>query len=200
MAFKVACQLSHRVAAFATAAAAVSNLNAEACQSGRVIPWMAFHGNQDPYLTYDADAPEGWLSINETVDHWISRNRCVTADTTLLPNVDPDDNCTVQKMSYQDSDGLTTVVMHKVLDGGAGWPGGQASMTPSSWGMGRMNNDMNASQEIWNFFSQFRLSQFVDTDVNSEPGIAEDFILRQNYPNPFNPSTTIHFPYRQPFM
>lgn len=193
LSLRLACQVPNRIAAIATVGPALSLVNANACQGERVVPWLGFHGTKDVYLEYDADGPGGWQSVNETLNQWVALNGCVKSDTTMLPDIDPNDGTTVQKISFYDNEDRALVVMHKIIDGGHTWPGGVAEKT-NGWGLGNTTQDVNASEEIWKFVSQFTLSQFTGgTNVNTESFTAATFALAQNYPNPFNPSTTIEF-------
>jgi hypothetical protein len=112
-----------------------------------------------------------------------------------VPDLDPNDGCTVEKMTFQNDNDNSKVIFYKINNGGHTWPG-TADSPAMSWA-GRTTRDINANVEIWNFVKQFRLSQFT-TSVNSNKQIPMNFKLSQNYPNPFNPKTTIAYSISQP--
>ena len=73
-----------------------------------------------------------------------------------------------------------------MINGGHTWPGAG----PPGYNAGITTQDFNASEEIWNFFKNYTLSQA--TEVSHDSGLSE-FTLLQNYPNPFNLTTTIEY-------
>ena len=190
MSFKLACQLSNRIAAIASVAGVISNTTASGCNCSHSIPVLIINGTADGIVPYAGST--GWHSVEQTVSFWTTHNLCSESDTTSLPDTDILDGCTVQRIRFSDSSGNHRVVVHKVINGGHSWPGGDKSHLYLSWGnIGKTNGDINASAEIWNFLKTYELSQ--PTMGVSLSRCRIEFSLFQNYPNPFNPSTTIRY-------
>ena len=78
------------------------------------------------------------------------------------------------------NDNNNQVWLYEVVNGGHDWPG--------EWG----NMDINASEEIWNFFTLV-VEDSSNIHIENEGQHPTAFALLQNYPNPFNPVTTIRY-------
>ncbi|MCB9248769.1 MAG: hypothetical protein H6613_09600 [Ignavibacteriales bacterium] len=72
------------------------------------------------------------------------------------------------------------------MNGGHTWPGGdKAYFTYLSVGtIGNITMDINASELIWNFFQNYRLSNL--NSVKDGKQNPSTFCLFQNYPNHFS--------------
>ncbi len=85
-------------------------------------------------------------------------------DTTILPDLDPTDGCTVEKITYTNCSDNSNVVYYKVINGGHTWPGAG----PLSNAFGNTNQDINANVEIWNFFKSHKLIIHPTVDFNGD--------------------------------
>ncbi|OGU82230.1 MAG: hypothetical protein A2W11_10640 [Ignavibacteria bacterium RBG_16_35_7] len=151
MSNRLACELSNRIAAIATIAGLMGDSVANTCNPGHPVPVLSIHGTNDLLCPYNG--AYDWLSVQELINHWNSYNLCTESDTTSLPDLDPLDGCTVQRINYTHCLDSTGITLFKVIQGGHTWPGGDTSWLHLSWGeIGKTNFDINASQEIWNFF------------------------------------------------
>ena len=161
MSYKLACQLSHRIAAIASVGGVISTSTAESCNPVRTVPILQIHGTSDPWVPINGST--GWYSVDQTLSYWTSFNDCVQVDTTILPDLDPTDGCTVEKVSYTNCSDNSNVVYYKVNNGGHTWPGAG----PAGYPAGNTNQDINAGVEIWNFFKNHKLvtHPVVDADA-----------------------------------
>jgi polyhydroxybutyrate depolymerase len=148
MSYKLACQLSHRIAAIASVSGVMSSGTAVNCNSLHKIPVLHIHGTADNLVGNEVS---GWYSVDQTLSYWTDFNDCVQVDTVLLPDLDKTDGCRVTKISYSSCSDESNVIFYKVINGGHSWPSATADY---SWA-GAKTNDINASVEIWNFFKKF---------------------------------------------
>jgi len=190
MSFKLACQLSKRIAAIASVAGVISYTTAINCNCGHAMPVLIINGTADAIVPYAGAT--GWHSVEQTVNFWTTHNLCSESDTTSLPNTDTLDGCTVERIRFTELSGNHRVIFHKVMNGGHTWPGGDKPYLVLNWGdIGKTNGDINASAEIWNFLKAYNLSEL--TTVTRYSPSPNKFLLFQNYPNPFNPTTAISY-------
>jgi polyhydroxybutyrate depolymerase len=171
MSFLLACQLSEKIAAVASVTGSMTPETYNACNAQHPTPILQIHGTSDSTVPYNGDT---WTrSIEDVISYWANYNNCETNPTTkALADIDPSDGSTVEHIVYIDGDnGLTTEHM-KVIGGGHTWPG-------SAFNFPGTNYDINASMEIWQFFSRF--------DINGTLSVNK-FDNRQViiYPNPTN--------------
>jgi polyhydroxybutyrate depolymerase len=171
MSFLLACQLSEKIAAVASVTGSKTPDTYNACNAQHPTPILQIHGTIDSVVPYNGDT---WTrSIEDVISYWANYNNCETnPTTTALADIDPSDGSTVEHIVYIDGDnGLTTEHM-KVIGGGHTWPG-------SAFNFPGTNYDINASMEIWQFFSRF--------DINGTLSVNK-FDNRQViiYPNPTN--------------
>ena len=151
MAYKLACQLSDRIAAVAAVGGVLSNSVAADCDPHHAMSVLHIHGTKDVAIPIEGIEPDSLPSVDKTLDYWVKFNQCKKTKTVSLPDVDPDDGSTVEKTTYTNCTGGSDVVYYKVLNGGHTWPGGAVSS------YGGLNQDFDASVAIWNFFSSHQL-------------------------------------------
>jgi polyhydroxybutyrate depolymerase len=191
MSYRLACELNDRIAAIADVAGTMLTYFAYQCTSNDPTPALIIHGTDDSIIKYNGD-PD-WDSIPNVVNYWTNLNGCNEADTVSLPDLDVSDGCTVDKMTYKDSSNTVRVVFYKVINGGHTWPGGDAEYFKSHplGPVGKLSSDINANEEIWNFFRNFKVAG--TNEVKNDSKTPVGYKLFQNYPNPFNSETKISY-------
>ncbi|MFC2132419.1 alpha/beta hydrolase family esterase [Bacteroidota bacterium] len=112
------------------------------------IPVFEIHGTEDEYSFFNGDPnnTEVWgayPSIPFTIDYWAQKNGCTSLQIDTLPNSNTTDGSFVISEKHLNGVNGNEVWLYKVVGGGHDWPG--------SFG----NMDINASEEIWQFFSKF---------------------------------------------
>lgn len=152
MSYKLACQLSHRIAAIASVAGVMSTGTADNCNSLHTMPVLHIHGTDDNLVPFGGGAM-GWHSVVETISYWTDFNDCDQENSVSLPDLDPTDGCTVDKVSYSSSSNESNVILYIVHNGGHSWP---SAASDPPWA-GKRTNDINANVEIWNFFKNYKL-------------------------------------------
>ena len=172
MSFLLACQLSEKIAAVASVTGSMTPDTFNDCNAQHPTPVLQIHGTNDSVVPYDGNSI--WtLPIVDVVSYWVNHNNCdTTPTTTTFPDLDLSDGSTVEHSVYEDGDLGSTTEHMKVIGGGHTWPGSIIN-TPGT------NQDIDASMEIWSFFSRF--------DING-PLSVNEFENRQVsiYPNPTN--------------
>jgi len=153
MAFALSCTLPHRIAAFGAVGAAIT-LPLDWCPDNRPAPLIAFHGTADRFTPYHGGkvwiAPNPFPSIPEWTARWAERNKCapVPVDTTIASDV--------ERREYCDCANAAGVVLYTIEGGGHTWPGGPPF---PEWLLGKTTQNVDATREMWAFFSQHRLAQ-----------------------------------------
>ena len=184
MSYELACQLSDRIAAIASVTGTMDTDHFDYCSPSHPTPVMEIHGTADATVPYAGSGD--FLPIDELLDYWISYNNCnTTPEFTEIPDTDPGDGSTVEHYIWSGGDNGVSVEHFKVINGGHTWPG-TILLLPAS---GSTNKDINASAEIWRFFSRYSLDVLTDLD---ESDIHPEELLV--YPNPGNGLFVLEFP------
>jgi len=152
MAYKLACQLSHRIAAIASVGGEISTNTLADCNPLRTMPILQIHGTEDSWISINGAT--GLESVEETLNFWIQYNDCQDTNTIAIEDIDTTDDSTVEKISYSNCTDNSNIIFFKVINGGHTWPGAG----PAGYPAGNTNQDINAGIEIWNFFEQYSLS------------------------------------------
>lgn len=169
MSFLLACQLSEKIAAVASVTGSMTQDTFDDCNAQHPTPVLQIHGTEDGVVLYNGNNLS--IPIADVISYWVDYNNCeTTPTTTTLPDVDVSDGSTVEHSVYEDGDnGITTEHM-KVIGGGHTWPGSVINTAGT-------NQDIDASMEIWLFFSRY--------DINGPLSVNEfDNIQVNIYPNP----------------
>lgn len=142
LAYRVACELSDRVAAVATVAG-VYGLEPP-CNPTRPISILEMHGTADTTVPYAGWGPHGQGSVPAFIGQWLSLDQC--------PNTSPNvyrfaPHATLA--DYYGCAGGTTVAAIKLVGGTHQWPG------PTSVGADapRVDHVVFASLAVWRFFA-----------------------------------------------
>jgi polyhydroxybutyrate depolymerase len=167
MAYYLGSQLSHRLAAIAS----VAGTDPANPTAPRPLPVLHMHGTVDPSVPFaggisDAPPPLNTFrhpAVTDVIDAWRDSNNCVGEPSiTQLPNLNTQDGSTVDLIRYEDCGCYPTssgdelpaeILFYRINGGGHTWPGGGAHPPH----LGTVNRDINASEEIWKFFSRHEL-------------------------------------------
>ena len=183
MSFLLACQLSDRIAAIASVSATMTPEIYYNCDAHHPTPILQMHGTTDSTWPYNGAPWE--ISVDNVILFWVAYNYCnATPTITVLPDIDPNDGSTVELFAYDEGDNGVSALHYKITGGDHSWPGNSDA-----------NRDIDASEEIWNFFSKYDINGLIiPTGIDNSNEINSfGFELSGNYPNPFNPTTTISF-------
>lgn len=156
MAYRLGAALSYRIAAIAP----VSGDRTIGQFWGvpkRPLPVMAFHGMQDTWLTYEGGGtPEssGFAAVNrisvmDTVKGWVEQ----AGGNPEQPEVTLRGKAILYRYPSIKPNGVESAFW-VLTDGGHTWPGGKTTRITELAGVGNTSHDIDASTEMWLFFSR----------------------------------------------
>ena len=190
MSYTLACNLSNRIAAIASVTGTMLNSQLNTCSPQHPMPVMEFHGTADAVVPYDGNII--WASTPEVMEYWTGYNSCNTTPVvTALPDMDPEDGCTVELYEYNNGNNGSKVAHYKVIGGGHTWPGSIINT-----GNGNTNHDIDASAEIWDFFRQYDLNGLINQTGITRENNASLFVVS---PNPATDFFSVSYQESNPF-
>ncbi|GEM_PF-208363 len=156
--FYLACELSDRIASVGGAGGHMTYAQQSSCNATRPVSTILIHGTDDILVPYDG-IPNLFPPAPSTPELWASRNNCSPEPIiTELPDIDTNDNSTITRYRYTNCDGKTEMDFYVMNDGGHTWPMGgwpESEVWGNVWPafLGPVNQDINASEVIWEFFA-----------------------------------------------
>jgi polyhydroxybutyrate depolymerase len=163
MTLRMACEHAELFAAVGVVAMSMSA--AYDCRPSQPLPICFINGDQDPLVPY-LGGKVGFLkrlrnrgrviSVADSIQFWVTQNHASPDPLDeMLPDLDPKDGTRVELKRYNALENGAAVYAYKVIGGGHTWPGGWAYAP--HWLIGSTCRDINADQELWNFFRDKRL-------------------------------------------
>lgn len=162
MAYRLACELSDRIAAIASNAAVMMDRNLDttpptevfACQPVRPVPVLHIHGLGDLCAPFEGGMSTGAAGgmrapASESIDFWVANNRC-----SLDPLVASYRNGNARCERYNLCQAGANVELCTIERAGHIWPGNGISPAVGDVCGGTGSNDLNANDYIWTFFSR----------------------------------------------
>lgn len=170
MSYLLACEASSIFRAVAPIAGSMLQETVERCLPERKVPIMAVSGTKDPVTLYagDPENNDGWgayIGQEETKDFWLElyglrQSSLVKINDSHKPLLIGNSTIELERYSGQHSE--AEFWFYRVDNGGHDWPGAkiESNWQPmryiALWAMGfGKNRDINTSQTIWQFFSQW---------------------------------------------
>ncbi|MBE0662610.1 MAG: T9SS type A sorting domain-containing protein [Bacteroidales bacterium] len=181
MSYDLACFLSDRITAVASVTGSMIKSRFLTCDLMRLMPVMQIHGTADATVPYNGNFL--FAHIDTLVNFWVQHNNCLPDPEIIqIPDIDPTDGCTAEQHIYSCEDSIASVEFFKVIGGGHSWPGAPININIT-------NMDFSASIEIWRFFRQYSLDQFITGYEYTNPLTAQINI----FPNPTSNKITIEY-------
>ena len=143
MVYRLACELSQQIAAFATVEGAFYHVPG-GCNPSRPVPFLEMHGQADQLAPYNGNPGMGMASVQTILNLWLGIDRCQSANKVIFQKDD------VTGIEWPSCASGTVVEHYRISDGGHTWPG--SSPEPS---LGFTTSTIDANVVIWNFFKQF---------------------------------------------
>ena len=168
--YELACRLNNRIAAVSSVSGSMlvdsfrdSYYNLGFCSPVHSTAILLIPGTADfsPHSTYNGLQPY-YMSVGEITTYWSNYNNTdPNPIITQLPNINTSDGSTVEKRVWENGDNCVTVTELKVINGGHDWPGSSGNM------------DIIATNEIWNFVSQFNINGLINctSSINEEESV-----------------------------
>ncbi len=175
----LACAIPDRLAAIGVVGSTLTQQAANHCHSDRSMPIMFFLGTKDPLIAWGSAGAGtasgelnelvdlvgaskyggvesalarygGLIPVPEVIDFWTAHNHCSSSNphTTDMPDIDPKDGTRVKREAWGSTG--SEVVLYRIEGGGHTWPGGFPYA--SSGFAGKISQDVNASETLWQFF------------------------------------------------
>jgi len=159
MSYRLACELSDRIAGIAPVAANLSVDLSEICKPDNTTDIFMILGTDDRLMPYDGGNIEVLgiergiiLSGDETLKFWTDNFYCTDEFSTVeYPNTAPLDGTHITEVRYDVCNDDTRVNFMTIHGGGHTWAGGDSYL--SRLIIGKTSRDIDASDVIWEFFS-----------------------------------------------
>ncbi len=162
---RLACEAPDQYAAFASVAGSAFEEFTTLCSEGQQVNMLMIHGTADNNILwegYQQTAPNGQtvyitVPITGLFSYWGNYNGCNAEgyDVEDVPASGNSPGTNVRIIRMKDCANEAEVVLYGVAGGGHNWPGYGDRLPPEI--AGTVNRDINATEEIWEFFSRHTL-------------------------------------------
>jgi polyhydroxybutyrate depolymerase len=145
MVYRLACELSDRIAAIGPVAATQILDDQNACHPARSVPVIHFHGTADrlnPYEGGTTSAGFEFVSVEDAIRFWVEKNACPNPPQRT-------ESGTIQHDVYAPCAQNSAIELYTIVDGEHAWPGGEA-VSPQ---IGEPTMEISASLLMWEFFA-----------------------------------------------
>ena len=152
MAYRLASELSDRIAAIAPVA---GPMGTDACQPGRPVPVIHFHGDADEFAPFAGGRGRGvsgtdFRSVAHSIDAWVEANGCTRSPETKALEDQEEDGTTVKIVRHDAGRDGAEVVLVVIEGGGHTWPGREPRLRT----LGRSTREISANDMMWEFFER----------------------------------------------
>lgn len=161
MTLRLACEAPDRFAAFAPIIAPAPAAMRSGCRPSRPLPMLIVNGTADRLVPYSGAGTRAWddRAMMAAPDHaafWAARNGCGEPRRAELPDLDPNDGSTVERVSYAGCRSQASVVFLSVTGGGHQPPSAKGGSMDGliAAALGRRNRDIDTAETAWAFFRQ----------------------------------------------
>ncbi len=145
MVYRLACELSDRIAAIGPVAATQIMDDQEICHPARSVPVIHFHGTADRLNPYDGGTTSAgfeYVSVEDAIRFWAEKNACPAP-------LQQSESATIQHDVYAPCAQNSAIELYTIINGEHAWPGGEA-VSPQ---IGEPTMEISASLLLWEFFA-----------------------------------------------
>lgn len=153
---RLACE---RTAVFAAVAPVIASMAVDLpCAPGTPLPVLMINGHDDPLVLWEGGAVAGQdrgegQPVEQVVDFWVTTDACPNPPALSDdPDVDPEDGTRIHRRQWTGCAGGSEVLLLDIEGGGHGWPGGAQYLPERT--IGRVSQDVRATDEVWAFFQR----------------------------------------------
>lgn len=156
---RLACEVSDRIAAFATMEGTMAKDLNPRCNPATPVSILMLHGTADKFVPYNGGEVVSLvkgivISAPDTIAFWTRHDQCAAKPAVVnLPNKAPWDGTTVQAHTYSGCQGNANVQFDIIKNGGHTWAGAKPSVFLTA-AAGKTTFDISANDEIWTFFQK----------------------------------------------
>lgn len=156
----VGANLANKFAAIAPVIGGIADPFYKRFNPSEPVSVFIIQGTDDKIVPYDGKTGIGFgrrknrgkiVSTDASIALWTKRNGINTKPQTgKLPDVNPNDGCTVETFLWKNGGNGTSVKLFKLNGGGHTWAGGLQYLPRRI--VGNVCRDFNATEAIWEFF------------------------------------------------
>jgi polyhydroxybutyrate depolymerase len=156
MAYRLASELSERIAAIAPVA---GPMGTETCSPKRPVPVIHFHGTHDEFAAFaggpgpKSRSQTDFYSVEHSIKAWVEANGCPAEPRVAKLPDKQDDGTTITRKTYGPGKAGSEVVLYVIHNGGHTWPG----RLPRLKLLGASTEDVSANDLMWEFFQRHPL-------------------------------------------
>lgn len=156
MSYYLGCERPDVFKAIASVTGTITSNFLSDCNGNIPVPFMQIHGTSDIVVPYNGSNIAGdnfgeFLPVEQIFRTWNNLNNCQSTLVVDFANAPVTDFSSVRVAQVSDCDGGLSARFYRVQNGGHTWPG--SPPIPFIDFLQPTNQDINASAEIWNFFS-----------------------------------------------
>ncbi len=142
--YRLACEMSDRIAAIGPVSATQAVEDLETCQPARPVPVIHFHGTDDEPNPYNGGVTPGgvqFVSVDDAIKFWVNFNGCPSEPSRS-------ESGSIVHDVYAPCRQGSSVKLYTITGGKHAWPGGEAV----SLRMGEPTMEISATALMWEFF------------------------------------------------
>lgn len=177
MAYRLACELSDKIAAIAPVA---SSMTMDLCMPTNPVPVIHFHSIQDDNVLYQGGYGSGASNhysppLDSIFNVWSELNECSIQKDTLI------DNNEYTLINWRECNCTSEIEFYLTEDGGHSWPGGNPTLMGDP-----VSQVINANDKMWDFFIMHK-----NECLEVSEGILVSDVDINLFPNPILDELTI---------